>query len=177
MGTRLSQKTSLDENLSENDLLMVVDESDTTSSAEGTSKKVKNQYIIQSSILSLNSAQIILLHTTPQPLAGSPGAGFIIQPITITCIATPVSIQNTSSAYIYLSNEGNQIGNYLARQRDFFKNETAKRTYCFGAQQTAVSDGTYDNTIEDKGFYIYSNVAFNGDWTMKVVFTYQIVKL
>tara|TARA_R110002020_G_scaffold96958_1_gene231611 strand:+ start:4717 stop:5253 length:537 start_codon:yes stop_codon:yes gene_type:complete len=173
-GNRLSQITALTSNTASDDLLMVVDKSDTTSSPEGTSKQIKAQYVIQTDTLSLTSPQVNILHTAPQTLVATPGAGFFIQPLTITCIATYVGIDQTASAYLYISNDASQTANYLARQRDFFKNETADRTYCFSASTTAPADGTFDGSIENKGLFLYSNIAFTGDWTMKVYTTYQI---
>ena len=176
-GQRLTDKSALDENLASDDILMCVDTSDTTGSADGTSKKVGSKYIIQTDTVSLSSAEVNALSSTPATLVAAPGSGFFAQPITITCICTFVSSGNTTGGYLYISNEAPQIANYLVRQRDFYKNESADRTFIFGASNTAGADGTYDGTIDNLPLYLYTDAAYTGNWTMKVYTTYQIVKI
>ena len=154
---------------------MVVDVSDTTSSAEGTSKSVVNKYIIQTDKVSISAAEIDLL-TSPVTLVATPGAGFFIQPITITCLVTWVSSGTSQSNYLYISYDSSSTINYIVAQRNFYQNESANRSYVFGAA-TASTDGTYAGLIADKPLKIYSNVDYTGDFTIDVYTTYQIVKV
>jgi hypothetical protein len=177
-GQRLTDKSALDENLASDDLLMCVDTSDTSGSSAGTSKKIDNKFVIQSDVQSLSSAQVngMSVGGGQIELVAPPGSGYIVQPLFITCICTYVSSGN-NGGYLYVSNQAGQTGNYLVAQRDFYKLETADRTFMFGAAGTALADGTYDDTIDNLGLYAYSNTPFTGDWTMKIITTYQIVKI
>ena len=102
-GQRLTDKTALTEQLASGDLLMTVDVSDSTGSASGTSKQIANKYVIQTDTLSLTASDLDL-SSTPQTLVSAPGSGYFIQPLTITCIVTFVSIGTTQSNYLYISN-------------------------------------------------------------------------
>ena len=172
-GQRLTDKTALTDNPTAADLLMLVDSSDTSSSAQGTSKSILNKFIIQT-----DSKNVSLdLSSNPLTLVDAPGVGFIIQPITITAIVTYASSGTSQANNLYISYDSSTTTNYLIRQRDFFKDETASRTYVFGASNFTSSDGTYAGSIEDKPLQIYSSVDYTGDFTIQVLTTYQIVKL
>lgn len=175
-GQRLTDKTAATEQLASDDLLMCVDTSDTTGSSVGTSKKIANKYIIQSDILSLNSAQANALNTSPQTLISAPPSGYIIQPLTVTCICTYVSVGNPANYNLYAGYDTvATTTNQWTSLRSFFRNETADRTYILSAAPPA--DGTFAGTIDAKPFTLWSSGNFSGDWTMKVITTYQIVKL
>ena len=145
MATRLSQKTSLDENLAKDDLLMVVDSSDTTSSADGTSKKVKSQHIIQTDVITGN----LDLLSNPLTLVGLPGAGYFIQPITCSIIYKYNSVANTVGNYIYISYSSSSTTEYIQRQRDFIKDDTADRSYVLSAGSNP-TDGAFAGDMENK---------------------------
>ena len=74
---KLTDKSALAQQTAANDLLMVVDVSDTTGSADGTSKKIEAQNVIAVKTQTLSSAQLQALHTTPILVLGAPGAGFM----------------------------------------------------------------------------------------------------
>jgi hypothetical protein len=175
---KLTDKTALEEQAGSGDLLMVVDVSDTTGSAAGTSKKIDFKYVTQTDVLSYTSAQVNALNTTPQTLVAAPGAGYIIQPITATCICTFVSTASTLTGYLYIGYGVATGTNYWVSQRDFNKNEAASRTFIFGGSTTAPADGTFAGTIENGSLNMNASADFaTGDWTMKVAITYQIVKI
>jgi len=157
---RLTDKTALASQTANDDLYMVVDTSDTTGSSSGTSKKVDAKFVIQTDIKTVN----LDLNTTPLTLVPAPGAGHIIQPLTITFIYT---YGTTSESH----------GNYLVRQRDFIKNQTTNATYVFGPASAATANGTLENTIDNKGLYAYSSIDYAVDGSIKAYVTYQIVKI
>ena len=74
---KLTDKSALAQQAASDDLLMVVDVSDTTGSADGTSKKIEAQNVIAVKTLGLSSAQIQALHTTPITILSAPGSGFM----------------------------------------------------------------------------------------------------
>ena len=63
-GQRLTDKTALADNLASDDLLMCVDVSDTTGSAEGTSLKIQNKFVIQTDKVSISSAEFQAMDST-----------------------------------------------------------------------------------------------------------------
>ena len=175
-GQRLTDKTAITEQLASGDLLMTVDVSDSTGSASGTSKQIANKYVIQTDTLSLSATDLDLA-TTPQTLVSAPGAGYFIQPLTITCIVTWVSSGTVQSNYLYVSYDSSQTANYLVRQRDFMKSESADTSFVFGGGDTTASNGTNPASIENQALKVYANVDFTGNFTMKWFTTYQIVKI
>ena len=173
-GQRLTDKSALANNTGTGDLFMVVDISDTTGSSAGTSKKVDSQYIIQTDILSVN----LDIATSPKTIVSAPGSGKIIQPLTITFIYTYGSVASTTTGYLYVSYDSSSTSNYLIRQRDIFKDETADRTYVFGAgAEIAPADGTYAGSIDNRPLVVYNSADLGGNGTIKCIVTYQIVVL
>ena len=170
-GQRLTDKTALTEQLASGDLLMTVDVSDTSSSASGTSKQIANKYVIQTDTVTGN----LDLNTNPLTLVSAPGAGYFIQPLTITVIFTYVSV-SIAGGYAYFSYDSSSTTNYIARHRDLYKTETADRTYVFGGGIATTADGTYAGFIDNKGLYMYG-MDLTGSSTFKVFTTYQTVKI
>ena len=156
------------------DLLMGVDISDTTGSADGTSKSLKAQRLITTVTSSLSSAEVNALNVTPLGLF-NPTAGFIVIPITVTCVCTHVGVPEANGEYLYVGYDKATSGttNYWDRGRDFFLGELADRTFVFSGG-TPPSDGTYAGDISGKHLEIWSGGAFSGDWTMKVYATVSI---
>ena len=68
---RLTDKTALEEQTGSGDLYMIVDVSDTSSSAQGTSKKLDSKFVIQTDKFSLSNAEVLALDTTPKVLVGA----------------------------------------------------------------------------------------------------------
>lgn len=172
MATRLSQKTALADNLAKDDLLMVVDVSDTTSSVDGTSKKIDNRFIIQTDIITGN----LDLNSSPLTLVTNPGAGYFIQPITCSLIYQFVSSPSTVTNYTYVSYSSTSYGEYIVRQRDFIKDDTADRSYVWGFSAANPADGAFAGDMENKSLVMYSDANLGGNGTFKVYITYQIVK-
>ena len=172
-GQRLTDKSALANNTGTGDLFMVVDISDTTGSSAGTSKKVDSQYIIQTDILSVN----LDIATSPKTIVSAPGSGKIIQPLTITFIYTYGSVASTTTGYLYVSYDSSSTSNYLIRQRDIIRNESASRTYVFGAAELTPADGTYAGSIDNRPLVVYNSADLGGNGTIKCIVTYQIVVL
>ena len=175
-GQRLTDKSALTSNTASGDLFMVVDVSDSTGSAAGTSKKVAAPYVINTATISLTSANVNDLDDTKQTLVAAPGSGYFLQPITITCICTHVSQPQANQGYLEIGYTGVGGTNYLVRQRDFYKDIGADCTFVFGYTAPPAS-GSYAGTINNVALQIGSSAAFSGDWTMKVHTTYQVVSI
>tara|TARA_R100001594_G_scaffold97993_1_gene132340 strand:+ start:1067 stop:1591 length:525 start_codon:yes stop_codon:yes gene_type:complete len=170
---RLTDKSALANNTGTGDLFMVVDISDTTGSAAGTSKKVDSQYIIQTDILSVN----LDLNTTPKTIVSAAGSGKIIQPLTITFIYTHVGIASSVANYLYVSYDSSSTSDYLVKQRDFIKDDNDDRTYIFGGGDATASGGTYEGSIDNRPLIVHTSADLGGNGTIKCIVTYQIVVL
>ena len=96
-GQRLTDKTALANNPTSSDLLMVVDVSDTTGSAEGTSKKVISEYMLATEKVTIDNAEFLLLNTTGKTLVGNKGANKVIVPLNIYCEYTEGATPNTAT--------------------------------------------------------------------------------
>tara|TARA_R100001594_G_C3929338_1_gene237743 strand:+ start:22 stop:567 length:546 start_codon:yes stop_codon:yes gene_type:complete len=157
------------------DLLMGVDISDTTSSAEGTSKSLKAQRLITTVTASLSSADVSALNSTPLGLF-NPGTGFIVIPQTVICVCTHVGVVEGNGEYLYIGYDKSTSGttNYWERHRDFYYNESADRTFVFSGNTSVPADGTYAGDISGKALELWSGGAFGGDWTMKVYATVSV---
>jgi hypothetical protein len=170
---RLTDKTALVTNTANDDQLMVVDTSDTTGSSVGTSKKVAAKYIIQTDTVTGNFD----LSTTPLTLVGIPGAGYFIQPITITVVYTYATSPTATGSTMYFGYISGNTTNVITNQRDMFKNEVADRTYMFGASSTP-GDGTINASPNNLPLFMYATADLTGaGGSFKVYTTYQIVKL
>jgi hypothetical protein len=158
------------------DLIMGVDISDSTGSAEGTSKSLKAQRLITTVTSSLDSSAVNALNSTPLGLF-NPGAGFIVIPQTVICQCTHVGTPETNNEYLYIGWDQATGGNtnYWDYQRSFFYNESADRTFVFSGNTTVPADGSYAGHLSGKHLELWSGGAFNGNWTMKVYATVTVV--
>jgi|TARA_R100000329_G_scaffold5253_1_gene6877 hypothetical protein len=172
-GQRLTDKTALAEPTASGDQLMIVDVSDTTGSSAGTSKKISAKYVIQTDIVTGN----LDLNSNPLTLVAVPGSGYIVQPLTITVLYTFNTIASPTTNYLYISYDSSSTAQYLVRQRDFIRNDTASRTYQFGASDFNPSDGVYAGSIDNRALVMYTTADLGGNGSFKAYVTYQIVKI
>ena len=170
---KLTDKTALAEPTAKDDLYMIVDKSDTTGSSAGTSKKIDAKFVIQTDIVTGN----LDLNTNPLTLVAQPGAGYIIQPITITVYYDYNSVPSPTSNNMYINYNSGVATHYVAFQRDFIRNDTGDRTYQFGCGNSNPSDGVFNGTIENRALVMWASADLGGNGAFKVYVTYQIVKL
>ena len=96
-GTRLTDKTALANNPTSTDLLMVVDVSDTTGSAAGTSKKVISEYVLATERVDVSNGEFLALNTTGKTLVAAKGANKVIIPESVYCEYTEGGTPNTAT--------------------------------------------------------------------------------
>ena len=171
---KLTDKTSLNEQTGSGDILMIVDSSDTSSSAQGTSKKMDFKYLMQTDKISLSNAEVQDLDSTPKTLVGAL-SGYMISVYNVTILCTYASGTELSSNDLYLSYDSSSTAVYWKYMRDFMNNKTTDVTYVVAADQA--SGGTCTTSILNKPFVMYSNAAFNGGWTCDVYVTYSYTKV
>ena len=171
---RLTDKTALEEQTGSGDLYMIVDVSDTTGSAAGTSKKLDSKYVIQTDKFSLNNTEVQALHTTEKILVGAL-SGYMATPISATILVTYASSTESSSNNLMLGFDSSDDNAYWFQIRDVMNGKTTDITYVQSAYQAG--GGACATSILNKPFVMWSNAAFNGGWSCDVYLTYCYTKI
>ena len=175
-GQRLTDKTALGKPTDSGDLFHVVDVSDTSGNANGTSKKLEAKYMIQTDKVSVSNAEYLALNTTEKILVSAPGSGFAVVPLSDTMLYSEGSTPNIVSTSLYLGFKGISVKYYW----DFFKNWTTGTnviSYYFTGGQGG--SGVLDVSTDNQNFILWlgANPTATATGTVEVYVTYQIVKL
>ena len=170
---RLTAKSALAQQPAKDDLLMVVDASDTTGSASGTSKKIEARNVIAIESKSLSNAQVLALHTTPIELIAAPGSGFGIMFHNILVDGIFVSSTETNREAIVFGYGTPSLasGNFIANIGRWMYNRTSSNT------QSVFWEPQGNVLFDNQPFKIASDGAFSADFTMVVHVSYTIIKL
>ena len=179
-GQRLTDKSSLDNHTGSGDLYMVVDVSDTTGSAEGTSKKLDSKYVIMTDKISVSNAELIALDATGgagnfKTLVSAPGAGYMIIPHQATVLTTVAGATESSAKNFYIGYEKDTTNRYWTYMRRIMNSITSPNTFQVGSSQAGTGVG--DFSINNQALYLWSNGNFNGGWSCDIYITYSIVKI
>jgi hypothetical protein len=170
-GQRLTQKTALGQQTTNGDLYMVVDTSDNTGSADGTSKQLDSKFVIQTDIVPVN----LDLATNPKTIIAAPGAGFIIHPLSFTVIYTYGTSKSTVTNNTYIGYNASIATGQAGYMRDFIKNVVTDQTVIFDISPGL--SGTFTGSIDDKPLVMWSSADLGGDGSVSAIVTYQIVKI
>ena len=173
-GQRLTDKTSINEQLGSGDIFMVVDTSDTTGSSAGTSKKFDTKFLLQTDKISVSNAEYQALNSSPKTLVGAL-SGYMITVYNVTILCDYTSSAESSSADLYLSYDSSSTAAYWKYVRDFMNAKTTDVSWTFAGDP--VASGTCTTSLLNKPFLMYSNSAFNGDLTLDVYITYAYTKV
>ena len=174
-GQRLTDKTALEQQTGSGDLFMIVDVNDTSSSAQGTSKKIDSKYIIQTDKISVSNAEIQDLSSNEKTLVGAL-SGYMITPISVTMLCTyNAPATETSSNNLYFGFDDSTDSSYWLHIRDAMNGKTTNVTYVSSPEPPP--GGTCTTSIINKPFIIWSNAAFNGGWTADFYVTYAYTKI
>ena len=173
-GQRLTDKTSINEQLGSGDIFMVVDTSDTTGSSAGTSKKFDTKFLLQTDKISVSNAEYQALNSSPKTLVGAL-SGYMITVYNVTILCNYTSTAESSSADLYLSFDSSSTAAYFKYIRDFMNAKTTDVSWSLTSDP--VASGTCTTSLLNKPFLMYSNSAFNGDLTLDVYITYAYTKV
>ena len=171
---KLTDKTALEQQAGSGDLLMVVDVSDTSSSAQGTSKKMDFKYVIQTDKFSLSNAEIQALDSSPKTLVGAL-SGYMVTPISVTMLVTYASSTESSNNSLYFGFDPSQDALNWDTSSRIMGSVTTDKTYIYGGNQAG--QGVKASSILNTAFSMWSNGAFNGGWTADVYVTYAYTKV
>lgn len=174
---RLTDKTLFTGNLATDDLFMVVDESDTTGSAEGTSKKITNQHILQTTKKSIANSAFLTMQTGAGvgdfvELIPASGAGTFILPVSITMFMTYAAPTQTSSNTLYVGYNSITSAYYAASARHFMKQITTNNTLMLPIFSPTA--GVNPASIANAPLVMYSDANFTGGFSADVYITYRV---
>ena len=173
-GQRLTDKTALEEQLGSGDLLMVVDVNDTSSGADGTSKKYDAKFLMQTDKISVSNAEVEDPDNNENVLVGAL-SGYIITVFNVTCLVTYAAASESSNKSLIFGYDDSSNLYYWDAQSRMMHTATTDRTYNFSGDVSASS--AYNGSIINKPFIIWSDGAFNGGWSMDVYVTYCYTKV
>jgi hypothetical protein len=175
-GQRLTDKTALTEQTGSGDLYMVVDVSDSTGSAEGTSKKLDSKFVIQTDKYSLNNAEVLALDTTPKTLIGAL-SGYMPTIFNVTVLCTYASSTETSRKDLIFGFDESVDTEYWSYIESCMDSETSDNSYVPGAA-TANKQGTCSSSLLNKPFKVWAEgTGFNGGWSCDIYVTYCYTKI
>lgn len=170
-GQRLTDKAAATI-LATDDLLMCVDVSDSTGSAEGTSKKIESKYVIRTDTIELTAGNFQALNSTPITLVAAPGSGHAILPLGCIVYVDYNSVGTGSKISVFVGHTGTAQYHW-GDIGSFMNGITTDMAYC-----CSIGGITAIATIENLPLKIHSSANFLGvDFTAKVYITYQILKL
>ena len=169
---RLTAKSALAQQPAKDDLLMVVDASDTTGSASGIIKKIEARNVIAIESKSLSSAQIQALHTTPIELMAAPGSGFAIQVHSILINNTYVSSTQTARIAGIIG-----YGTPSSFVNECFRIESWMRNVAASNSQYPGPGYAFTTVSDNQPLKIVTDAAISGDFTSVINIGYTIIKL
>ena len=172
---RLTDKSAFSGNLATDDLFHVVDASDTSANPNGTSKKVTNEQIIQTTKVNITSANFSSMDDTGSAgtffqLLPSSGTGFfyVIIAVNINTLVTSPPSNNTN---LFIGYDSSQITDYVI-QAFRFNNNVSSRSYNIAPNPRNAS-GDHLGVISSKPLIVYANQNFNGNISADFYVTYR----
>tara|TARA_R100000908_G_C3656299_1_gene85664 strand:- start:4 stop:540 length:537 start_codon:yes stop_codon:yes gene_type:complete len=173
---RLTDKTELAEQAGSGDLLMVVDVSDQSSSAQGTSKKTDFKYVIQTDKISISNAEVLDLDANEKVLVGAL-SGYMITVFNVTVLCTHASPNESARKDLLFGFQDASDTVYWSKIDDMMDSVGADVSYVTQAQDSA---RTYTDigSLINKPFVCWAqSTGFNGGWSADVYVTYAYTKV
>jgi hypothetical protein len=171
MAKRVTDLTELD-SLASDDLLVVVDTSDTSSSAVGTSKKITMDNVIYTKTIDLDNTQLQGITSEYTLIAGE--SGYAIIPLSFILQFNYVSTTETSKRNFFLGYTGVSTSKYFYQGTGLMHNISDTSIYTASIGGSNVNAVT---TIDNKGIVCLSNTAYANDMTLTVYATYKKYKI
>tara|TARA_Y100001963_G_C6703620_1_gene410768 strand:+ start:33 stop:584 length:552 start_codon:yes stop_codon:yes gene_type:complete len=181
-GQRLTDKTAYTENLASDDKLLIVDTSDTTGSSAGTSKKIDNKFIIQTTKVAVSSGEFQAMDATGgggtyKDLVAAPGSGYFVSPIVMTAIVDYASGTQSAKLSLYVGYDTSTVSYYWTFVSGFMQGITADRSYAInGYTGTPNADGGAGG-LDNRPLRLYASGNFSSTFSADVYVTYQVVKI
>ena len=173
---RLTDKTALEEQTGSGDLYMIVDVNDTSSSAQGTSKKLDSKFVIQTDKISLSNAEVKALDTAEKPLV-SALTGYMITPISATVLCTYAGVTENQRKDLIIGFDDSIDTSYWSKVYDCMDGKTTNMTYIIGGfDQT--KEGSWTASTINKPLVCWAEgTGFVGGWSCDIYITYCYTKI
>jgi len=177
-GQRLTDKTELDL-LAADDLAMIVDVSDTTGSAVGTSKKMKAENLIITEKVSISNAEFLALATTGVKLVTERTATEVIVPLSIYLQYTEGATGSTSTHGATVGYEDGNTTYYLFNNKYMFTSPNYNGNNWVITNDNNIKGVLPGSTAGGKALYFYFTgaPAYNATGTIDVWTTYKIIDI
>lgn len=179
-GAKLTDKTVLADNPAQDDLLMVVDVSDTTGSANGTSKRVVSDYLIASEEVTISNPEFLLLATTGKKIVEKKGTGKAIIPLAVYCEYTEGGTPNTAGLTPSIGYVDGDANYYWDQQRFAFDSPTYNGiSWVFSGGNPSAKGVNSGAKIADLDLFFYFTGAPTPASTgvIKVWTTYRVLEI
>ena len=186
MATKLTDLAAVGTTPDSGDFLTVVDVSDTTGGAAGTSKKVTYANLgtggggtVVTTKVSINNASVLDLKYDDTPITlKAAEAGKIIVPVKAVVVATHAGSNESSSDDLRIgySAADSTTSQYWASWRDFMNGvSSGTRSSVAGGQLGGGTSNNMTFSITNKPFQVWCSDVFNGGWSMDIYFSYYMV--
>ena len=175
-GQRLTDKTALEQQTGSGDLYMVVDVSDTTGSAAGTSKKFDSKFLVQTDKFSLNNTEVLALDTEPKTLIGAL-SGYMPMVYSVTVLCTyALATENQRKDLIFGFDSSTDVA-YWGAVADCMDSVTTDTSYVVQAAQPR-NTGSCATSLLNKPFLCWAEgTGFTGGWSCDIYVTYCYTKV
>lgn len=172
---RLTDKTKVSDNLAIDDKLMVVDTSDTSSSALGTSKYLTPEYINVTVKVSIDNTAFLGLVSSGFTLVGGQGAGHILVPISVMIKHTPGASPNTSGMRLKVGYINGDSSYYWSETRFWPDSPSYVGQWLEMNANPGSIRGLSSGTLENQPLYLYGtgSVSPGATDTLEVWTTYK----
>ena len=175
-GQRLTDKTALEQQAGSGDLLMVVDVSDTTGSAAGTSKKTDFKYVIQTDKFSLTNAEVTALDSTPKTLIGAL-SGYMPTIFNVTVLCTYAAGTESSNRGLLFGFDSTVDTDYWGKADRIMSGETTDCSFVIQAQGAPRTPAKNTSIINTAFLCWADSTGFNGGWYCDIYVTYAYTKV
>ena len=188
MATKVTDLTELATTADNGDFLHIIDTSDTTGGAAGTSKKVLISNLpsgggggieIVSTKVSVDNAAVLAMkyNDTPVTLKAAE-AGKIIMPLNILVVGTQAGATESSSDNLHIGWDAasSTTSDYYWYSRDWMNGvASGTRTSFGGGPDNAAATNMYDFSLVNKPFQAWCSDVFNGGWSMDIYLNYYMM--
>ena len=184
MATKLTDLAALGTTPDSGDFLTVVDVSDTTGGAAGTSKKVTYANLgaggtVVSTKVSIANAAILTMKYNNAPITlKAAESGKICVPVSCVCVATHAGSNESSSDDLRLGWDAASSTTVVrwGESRDWMNGvSSGTLSVGFGGPNSVGSTAIMTFSLTNTPFQIWCTDNFNGGWSMDVYFSYYMV--
>lgn len=188
MATKVTDLTELAVTPANDDVLHIIDVSDTTGGAAGTSKKVLISNLpsaggggieIVSTKVSVDNAAVLAMKYSNTPVTlKAAEAGKIIMPVSLLVVATQAGATESSSDDLRIGWDAatSTTGQYYFNSRDWMNGvASGTRTSFSGGPDNASSPNMYDISLVNQPFQAWCSDVFNGGWSMDIYLNYYMM--